>query len=155
MAVMGKKIWCKFLGGGNQILPAAGSLVPTKLVDFICEENIVVVGAQLHCEAAAGSEIANDGDAYLHVHLTQYGLSTEGWRNELLSVMGHQNWNTAPASVQHEYQNEQIMFPEGYGLSLKEGEPFELWAHGNNTSAAEVQIGCSATLFYVKGTLAR
>ncbi|MBA7711254.1 hypothetical protein ES703_120209 [subsurface metagenome] len=155
MAVMGKKIWCAFLGGGNNVLPANGTLVPVLLTDFIAEEDIVVVGAQLHVDPTAGHEIANDGDAYLHVHLTQYGLSAIGWRNELLYALGHQHWNTTPAGVSYLYAAPNIMFPEGAGISLKEGESFELWAHGNNLSAAEVQMGCSATLFYVKGTMAR
>jgi len=130
---------------------AAASIEPVVEWDFVAEEDIVILGAELIIVPHRLYLIANDGAAMLEAHLSQTAIQfTSG---ELLAAYCNQFWNTAPAAVNVEPTHVRVMLPEGAGMSLREEGHLFLLAGVGNSSAASVSWGLSCIIYYLKGKL--
>jgi hypothetical protein len=147
---MSKRIFAAYLEAHCTPITGAGATWFTGADSFLAEEDIVVVGSKLGCFCNVPNE--NDGLGQFYCELSQNGIPEKpGMINQ---AMAFDYWNTSPAGVQTSPETNVIMFPEGRGVSLREGESIYLHAHGYGKTAGDCSFIMNAILFYVKGKLA-
>ena len=151
---MKQKVFVKTLHTPNVEITGSGGTETSPVTFhqyFKPDEDVTIIGVSLHMDPAYNNYIANDGVFKLHAHVAVSYDTVDHWFQELAYAMGMQVWNTAPASVWMQYDHTVMMFPEGTGLHLKEGEVVGLATHGENDSAGTVASSASAYIYYVKG----
>lgn len=114
------------------------------------QEDIVIIGCQGAIHYRKISE--NDGYGYAMAELSQVGVHTQdGGFFRIETAIG---WNTTPAGYRHHLGEGCVMFPEGYGIPIKEeGTVYLNMVHDTTEETAETDIRVSAYIFifYVKG----
>lgn len=143
-----KRVFTKHLGGNATV--STGDLSWTsELLAWTSQENLTIIGAHLAVELVGGSE--NDGFQKLEMELSF--SSTIGMDVAFLSAGSSFYWNTTPAFGAVVAGNQVVMFPEGYGLSMKEGETLFLTAKDVAFPSASVAFfKVNAHIYYVKGS---
>ena len=118
---------------------------------YTAPEDMVLIGFQMSTKMLSTTPIGNDGFADIDFQLSNIGNIAVAYGHSWIHCMAW--WNTTPASVGIEASEMVVMFPEGYGITLKEGEVLNLPWSGRNTSAATIRLTCDGTLFLVKGSV--
>ena len=118
-------------------------------VIYVAQEDVILIGSCLSGKMVATGAIANDGFIDIDMFLaTQPAACTYGIINGIHVTAW---WNTTPAGVGMNGNNSTVMFPEGYGIPLKEGEVLYLNMEARNDSAGTVRMTCDLGFFIVKG----
>jgi len=141
------------MGGDYELkLAPPGVEVTNETLEWTSQEPLLIIGAQLEVASKTWSE--NDGKALLAMELSfSAALKADV---AFLSAMASDYWNTAPPGILETQGNVTLMFPEGYALSMKEGET--IYLNRKQTlvkSAASSFFSVNAHLFYVKGTVTK
>lgn len=144
-----KKIFIARITTGNMLIPNAGATPPVALGMYLAEEDITVIGWVLKTEAAFANPLAGVGNVNIYAYLCSGYVQGTGYVNVLDSVQATMEQNAV--NVVQEFKHSYVMFPDGQGISLKEGEHLELNCTGNNSTAAIVGASFWATMYYVKG----
>ncbi len=142
-----KRVFTKWLGGVRSIaIPA--SVWGNEVLQFTAQEPLTVIGA--HLEIGNCSPAENDGFPNLELELSF--SATARMDVAFLSAQCYQWWNTTPASGMVALGNQVVMFPPGYGLSMKEGETVFLNIKSENPPTAGIStMQANAHIYYVKG----
>ena len=112
------------------------------------QEPVHIIGFELSSWTRDETLIGNDGFAMSTGYLTpQKDKYIDG---ALGLCQAHQDWNTG-FSASHPPYHVVVMFPEGYGVPLKEGESIVLQTIFGNTTSAPVGFIHHAHIYYVKG----
>ncbi len=143
-----KRLFTKWLGG-EVSMSATGVLEwLNEVMQFTSQEDLSVLGAQLAIEVKTPSE--NDNYQKLECELSF--SSTPHMDISFLTAGSSAWWNTAPPGIDADHDNVVVMFPEGYGLTMKEGETVFLNAQTIAVPSAGTSTWIiSAHLYYVKG----
>ena len=143
-----KRVFTKTLGIPTVKITAALNEYPFAVVaEWRPQEDIVVVGALISLFMWG---IGNDGAADMRCEITQSGM--EQADGMILTAGVVVDWNTSPAFGRvYNYGEKNIMLPSGYGIPVSEGTPINATYHGTNSSAADVDVGGVACVYYVKG----
>jgi len=128
--------------------PAAETKPWYTLWEFIAQENLTLIGAEMTCELDSIIEV--DGYA-----MGQFKLMSNGV-NDILHGSMMSYWKSVVAASEHhsfENMNRDVMFPDGCGITLKEGESISVLAEKVNTKASgsDVQSLFGVVLYLVKG----
>ncbi len=142
-----KRIFTKWLGGVRTVaIPA--STWGNEILQFTAQEPLTILGAQLELGNCSPAE--NDGFPNLEMELSF--SATPRMDVSFLSAQVYQWWNTTPASGMVALGNQVVMFPAGYGLSMKEGETIFLNVKSESPPTAGASImQVNAHIYYVKG----
>ena len=115
---------------------------------FRAQENWILVGARLWWQFIS-TVIANDGHMHLHAYLTpRANYHQDG---EIIHAEAFVLWNTTPAAVDYECEDNIVMFPDGYGISLPEEAILNVVYDGANVSAAAIDMTYAGVLYLVSG----
>lgn len=117
---------------------------------FIAEEDVTLIAVSLQINPIV-TFIGDDGIAWLLAELNQGGgvLGTPG---AILHARAYQEWNTAPAFGHFGQEVQRIVFPTGYGVTVKEEGILQMLVQGVNDSATADLVFClRCFLYYVKG----
>lgn len=143
-----KRVFTKHMGFSEGFAAAAcgwGAMIET----WQAQEDITILGFELAVWARDEQLIGNDGYASCAAYLlpvpSQY---TDGI---LGMAIAHQDWNSVPAFGSFGCATRVVMFPDGYGATIREGESISLQSVFTNTSAATVGFNLRAVMYYVKG----
>lgn len=113
------------------------------------QEDVTVIGVELSVWTRDEALIGNDGFAMSSLVLLPVpGQYTDGVVGYATAV---QDWNTGFSSS-HPPANVVIMFPAGFGMTMKEGETLSAQSIFANTTSAPVGFVHHAVIYYVKGT---
>lgn len=118
---------------------------------FTPEEDITVIGCQLCLMVKEPAQ--NDGFLDVQAHLAQDTIATDNLlanKRTLCELSAGGVWNTAPASTDWHEATATVMFPVGYGVSIREGEHLYLDAIAKGATAGIWHWTCVAQIFYVK-----
>jgi len=133
----------------SKAVPATSGVALQIMATFLAQEDVIIIGAAIHAHHQGTAIIGNDGIAAMGVELTpQAAFMKEGG---ILYAIASQIWNTTPAAVQINDQAVTIMFPEGYGIPVKEEGIINVLVEHMNSTAAIVGFVADVTLYYVKG----
>lgn len=130
-------------------VPASTGALTAVAYTWRAEEDITIIGCSLAVHRKESTPIANDGDACLGAELTPNAVFCQD--GALMYAVGSCNWNTTPASTDFENQTKSIMFPAGYGVTVKEEGIINLLIEHLNSSAADVGFVVDTHIYYVKG----
>ena len=122
-------------------------------VVYVAEEDMTLVAFQLTVKHLSTTPIGNDGWVDIDFELSP--VSNIAVAFGYAFVHGMAWWNTTPAAVGVEGGEIFIAFPDGLGITLKEGEAVNLPWSGRNTTAATVRMTCDGCLYLVKGGATR
>jgi len=129
-------------------LPANDTKPWYTLWEFVAQEDLTLIGAEMTCELDSIIEV--DGYA-----MGQFKLMVNGVLDILHgSLMSY--WKSVVAAAEHhsfENMNRDVMFPTGYGITLKEGESVQVLAEKVSTKASgsDTQTLFGVVLYLVKG----
>ncbi len=143
-----KKIFVGFMSSGNILIPATDGLLPIGYGPFVAEEDITVIGWTGRTLAAYANPITAVGLCAIYCYLCSGYVQVYINLLDTLSFIVEQS----AVSISHHYERSNVMFPEGEGISLKEGEHLELNCCGNNATATIVGASFEFSIFYVKGS---
>lgn len=151
-----RKVFCKHTWTPNYIIQDMESAGVVELTCLNAEEDLVVIGFKMWAFQASGTRLTQEGRVSAAAVLNQGYSLPEAYRNCLGIVHYYEGLDiTAVGSgYMQEMTVDQGMFPEGFGLSLKEGERMVLSMSFNNDST-QADCACSfqCTIYYVKGKL--
>lgn len=113
---------------------------------FKAQEDLTLVGAFI----GAWVNLENENDGFAEC---AYNLSMDGtvWEQLILETNAIDGWNTTPAGIHYQYMRSVVVFPAGYGVTLKEGESIYLCYDGRGKSAGSTGFFGRAGLYLVKG----
>jgi len=129
-------------------LPANATTPWYTLWEFVAQEDLTLIGAEMTDELDSIEEV--DGYA-----MAQFKLMVNGVLDILHgSMMAY--WKSVAAAsevLSFENMNRDVMFPAGYGITLKEGESVSVLAEKVNTKASGdiTQTLFGVVLYLVKG----
>lgn len=126
---------------------------PMLLGTFLAQEDITIIGFEINLHPPvsiiATDRIGNDGSVAWEAELTpQGGFMMEGGLGICAAI---EVWNTTPAAVDYELAHKIVMFPEGFGVTVREEGVINLMFNGSNDTAVDVRVTVDARLYYVKG----
>jgi len=126
----------------------AGGTIGSAVV-YVAPEDMTIIGFQLTVKMLTTTPIANDGWCDIDFELSPISEIAVAFGYGF--VHGMCWWNTTPAGVGIEGGELFIMFPDGKGITLKEGEAVNLPWSGRNDTAATIRMTCDGCLYLVKG----
>ncbi|MBA7702945.1 hypothetical protein ES703_111723 [subsurface metagenome] len=112
------------------------------------QEDIEIIGAQIHI--LAQGQLGNDGFTVAIVEFSQSGKYDED--GVIIKAGMTQEWNTSPAFGHSKYASENVMFPRGLAIPVRE----EGIVHVNlqvvaiDLTAGSFVVGAGGTIYYTK-----
>lgn len=153
MTVAKKRIKTKFMGGGvngKVILSQSEEWGPGLVEEWTVQDNITIIGAEVVIEADVQDANSNaDGEHKGIVEVTR--AATIERDGGIVSVQQQNVWNGIIHIGGGLRTTERVMFPEGYGIDVDEGEKVNLCAYFNNTAVGgDLSWFASARIYYVE-----
>lgn len=143
-----KRVFTKYMGGAFAV-EAADHKDDQMVDDWIPQEDIIIIGAEIWLEPHPDYVHETAGESFWEAWLTGASvLKRDG------SIVETSVWEGIDAGthLQHlTYNHVVVMFPEGYGVPVREGEHLNLLAEGNNDGGETVEMDPRCLIYYVKG----
>lgn len=148
----GSRIRTKFLGGaqnGKITIAATASYGPAVVDEWIVQDDIKIVGVEMINEIDMADAISNaDFEMQCIFELSRAGTIERD--SIIASCQNEMCWNGI-ISVGGEPRKEVvIMFPQGYGIEIDEGEVINLVAYASGVKAGDSYVFASAIIYYVE-----
>ena len=118
-------------------------------VVYVAQEDMTIIGFQLTTKMLSTTPIGNDGFVDIDFELSPVTNIAVAFGYGFVHAMAA--WNTTPAFGYATNGVVTVMFPDGKGITLKEGESVNLPWSGRNSSAATVRMTCDGTIYLIKG----
>lgn len=148
MTVKSKRIRTKFLGGAveGEMLD---TFLPGVLVQWIVQHNITVIGCELIAEIDMTDSLSNaDYESQLIIELTRAGTIEQ---DSCISSLQLEICFNGVVSIGGDLRKTLVMmFPEGYGVDVDEGEILNLVAYFSFVSAGAPHSYGSCIVYYVE-----
>ncbi|MBA7552416.1 hypothetical protein ES705_44977 [subsurface metagenome] len=129
-------------------LPVAETTPWYDVWEYVAQENLTLIGAQLTCDIDSIEEV--DGYGLVCARVTINGVSAI-----VHGAMLEYFKSVVAAAENHHFENLRatVMFPAGHGITLREGESVQLNAEKVNTrlSGSSTQTLLGLVLYLVKG----
>lgn len=149
MKSLGNRVFSKPLFKTQSAIPGGAADYEELAADtWQAEEDVTIIGLILRVSMELIN--ANDGPLYFQGQISQSPLFDK--EGVVASVSGFWDWNTAPAFGIHNQREVSIMFPEGKGMPLREGNNLNLhmsWRVGYTSGTTS--FVAKSEVFYVKG----
>ena len=138
----GKRVYTHHLSGNIETASAA-TVSEKNVSSFVAQEDVLVIGWVL--EACHPIMNQNDGESLFDLALVENDVNLIDRIDGCLEV-----WNTAPAFGQSPHLSHVVMFPEGYGIHLSEGESIsmDISIHGKSAGTSYGEAG--GCIYYVR-----
>ena len=150
-----KRIWTKHLGFDQLINYTDGAWHTTfGGAIWTPQEDVVIVGFMLGTEFCAFGLV--DGTVIAYLELSQVGGNLLVRDGTLLYIQTYESFLSllgAQENRQYVPQRKIVMFPEGNGVNLPEGDTLYLHSHVQNLPDENhsVSAGHKATIYYLRG----
>lgn len=119
---------------------------------LVAQEDIVVIGYQMTTKMGIANRLSGEGMVDCDWVLTTSGLPTGGGVLGWLDVEEHCEEFTAGAGLTIGMPAQVVMFPVGYGFTMREGEVLSIYHSMHAVEhAGDVHCVCDGTIYYVKG----
>lgn len=138
----GKRVYTHHLSANIETTTAA-TVEGKGMASFVAEEDVLLIGWVF--EACHPQMNQNDGESIMDVALVENAVSLIDRIDGVLEV-----WNTAPPFGQVQHASHVVMFPEGYGIHLSEGESIAMNLKLQGKSAGTCYGEAGGALFYVR-----
>ena len=113
---------------------------------YTAQEDLIIVALEGHIHVYMESD--NDGVGESSMEVTMDGTVR---KQKLMKLSSGEGWEATGARGFEYAGDKVIVFPDGMGISMREGETIYLLKDGRGKSAGTTSFSIHASVFYVKG----
>lgn len=129
-------------------LTTTGGQINSIAVAYVAEEDITIIAVRASLEVI--TTITMNGYCVATQELTQAGASGQPGQ-VFRQRMDCLQWNAAAGGGLSSIQNDNIVFPEGYGITVKEEGSLNIFQQVETPAGETANVHPEFTIYYVKG----